>query len=307
MQVDAKLSESTDPIEPIAAAAMAHMNSDHADALLAYAKGIAGLAWVERATVQAIDARGLDVQVQGSTQVHTARIPFDAPLTSAEQLRPALVALAQRARIQVSEPVVALSPAPERDADTAARLLNAISTRRSFGLKEVAPAPIDLALIERMLEAAIWAPSHGKTEPWRFVVYSGEGRRVLSEAFGAAYRALTPANSQNQAAEQAQRDRAWQAPVWIALGMMPDPNMPEWEELIAFGSAVQNAHLMASALGLACKWTSGDVVRHAHVAQAIGFAPDTQLFGFLYVGNPTVPWPESKRKPVSSKVRWVNR
>jgi hypothetical protein len=70
------------------------------------------------------------------------------------------------------------------------------------------------------------------------------------------------------------------------------------------GSALQTALL--TTLGAApYLWTSGDVVRHAQVAQAIGFAPDTQLFGFLYVGNPAVPWPESKRKPVSAKVRWV--
>ncbi|GIV95326.1 MAG: hypothetical protein KatS3mg056_4035 [Chloroflexus sp.] len=32
-----------DPIAPIAAAAIEHMNSDHADAVLAYARGLAGM------------------------------------------------------------------------------------------------------------------------------------------------------------------------------------------------------------------------------------------------------------------------
>ena len=31
------------------------------------------------------------------------------------------------------------------------------------------------ATLEQVLEAANWAPTHGKTEPWRFTVLSPEG------------------------------------------------------------------------------------------------------------------------------------
>jgi nitroreductase len=185
-------------------------------------------------------------------------------------------------------------------------MLEALRTRRSFGLKELSPEPIDLALIAQILEAANWAPSHGKTEPWRFAVYSGAARRIVGDAFGAAFRLLNQGESYNEAGERAQRERVWQAPVWIALGMRPDPKMPEWEELIAFGSAVQNAQLMASGLGLGSKWTSGVCATHAHVAEVVGFAPETHLYGFLYVGRPAVPWPAGQRRPLAEKVRWVN-
>ncbi len=203
-----------------------------------------------------------------------------------------------------SEAVV--SPQPERDEQSAARLLNAIATRRSFGLKEVSPEPIDLGLVAQLLEAANWAPSHGKTEPWRFVVYSGEARRIVGDAFATAFRLLNQGAANTAAGEAAQRERAWQAPVWIALGMRPDPKMPDWEELIAFGSAVQNMHLMAGALGLASKWTSGVCAIHDHVAEAVGFAPETRLLGFFYVGRPAIPWLEGQRRPLADKVRWVS-
>jgi nitroreductase len=282
------------------------MNSDHADALLAYARSLAGLAWAQAAAVTNIEAAGLDLHVTGAGQETTTRVPFDPPLTDPAQLRPALVALAERARIRIAMPEVVVSPQPERDAQTAARLLNAIATRRSFSLKELAPEPIDLALVARLLEAANWAPSHGKTEPWRFVVYSGDARQIVGDAFGAAFRLLNPTQPTGGAGECAQRDRVWQAPVWIALGMRPDPKMPEWEELIAFGSAVQNMHLMAGALGLAGKWTSGECARHPHVAEIVGFAPPTQLFGFFYVGHPASAWPEGRRRPLTEKVRWIS-
>lgn len=300
------MTTTADPLAPFAASAIAHMNGDHADAVLAYARGLAGLTWAEAATLTGLDAAGLDLHVTGSGRAEHVRVPFDQPLTDAAQLRPTLVALAQRARIGGADPAFVTAPEPYRDRETPERLFNAIATRRSFGLKELAPDPIPLDLVGRMLEAANWAPSHGKTEPWRFVVFSGVARRIVGDAFGAAFRLLNPDEPEGCPGERAQRERVWQAPVWIALGMEPNPKMPEWEELIAFGSAVQNAQLMASALGLASKWTSGGCATHAHVAEVVGFAPSTRLLGFLYVGLPAGAWPVGKRQPLAQKVRWIS-
>lgn len=295
----------SDPIAPIAAAAMEHMNNDHADALLAYARHLAGAAWAQAVTVEHIDATGIRLRATGESREQTIRIAFDPPLTDAAQLRPRLIALAQRAQIPVAAPESAVSPPPLRDEQSAARLFNAIASRRSFSLKELSPEPVDRADIEQMLEAANWAPSHGKTEPWRFVVYTGRARQIIGDAFGEAFRLLNPEQPPESAGERAQRERVWQAPIWIALGVRPDPKMPEWEELIAFGCAVHNMHLMASALGLAAKWTSGTCATHPHVAGVVGFAPATRLLGFLYVGRPSVAWPQGKRRPLADKVRWV--
>jgi len=190
-------------------------------------------------------------------------------------------------------------------------LLDAIRARRSFALNQLSPEPIDLDAVALMLEAANWAPSHGQTEPWRFTVFAGDGRQGLSDAFGTAFREITAGQRADAQAEQAQRNRVWQAPVWVSLGMAParnergQPRMPEWEEMIAAGCAAHNAHLVASALGLGAKWTSGAVVRHPHVAQFVGLEPPAKLLGFLYIGRPAVPWPAAVRRPLADKVRWV--
>jgi nitroreductase len=187
-----------------------------------------------------------------------------------------------------------------------AHIQHAIASRRSFALGDLSDQSVERTLISQILEAANWAPSHGKTEPWRFVVYTGAARQHLGEAFGTAFRLLNPHHAPGSEGEQAQIKRAWQAPVWIALGMYPSGKMPEWEDLVAFGCAVHNMHLMASALGLAAKWTSGAVVMHPHVAEVVGFAPATKLYGFLYVGHPAVAWPTGVRQPIDSKVRWAD-
>lgn len=180
-----------------------------------------------------------------------------------------------------------------------------IRGRRSVKLKDLDPGPIDLALVERMLEAANWAPSHGKTEPWRFAVFCGEQRRIVSDAMSAAYREINGDGSFSENGLAATAGKVWLAPVWIALGVAPDPNRPEWEELIAFGCAVHNAQLMACSFGLGSKWTSGSTATHPRVAEAVGFPAGTQLRGFLYVGRPAVPWPEGQRRPIEDKVHWV--
>lgn len=172
-------------------------------------------------------------------------------------------------------------------------------------LKDLAPEPIDLRLVARMLEAANWAPSHGKTEPWRFVVFSGDERRIVGEAFGSAYREINRGRTFSETGLAAVEAKVWKAPVWIALGVEPDPGKPEWEELIAFGCAVMNAQLMACALGLGCKWTSGATAVHEAVARAVGFSGGTAMKGFLYVGRPAVRWPTGERRPIGEKVRWV--
>lgn len=64
-------------------------------------------------------------------------------------------------------------------AESVESVYNAILHRRSMGLSRLKPDAVERALIEQMLEAANWAPSHGDTEPWRFFTdfhqHSGQG------------------------------------------------------------------------------------------------------------------------------------
>jgi hypothetical protein len=44
---------------------------------------------------------------------------------------------------------------------------------------------------------------------------------------------------------------------------------------------------------------------HPYVANVVGFAPETKLFGFFYTGRPAVAWPAGQRRSFAAKVRWV--
>ena len=58
---------------------------------------------------------------------------------------------------------------------------NAIRSRRDY-VEEFAEACPPREVIERLIEAATWAPSHRRTEPWRFHVLAGAGRAAMGEA-----------------------------------------------------------------------------------------------------------------------------
>ena len=79
-----------------------------------------------------------------------------------------------------------------------------------MGLSRFRPDAVPRDLIEQMLQAANWVPSRGDTQPWRFTVFSGEGRAELAELFVLA-----------GGDPESARKRAFAAPVWISIGMVP--------------------------------------------------------------------------------------
>jgi 2-amino-4-hydroxy-6-hydroxymethyldihydropteridine diphosphokinase len=87
-----------DPTQPVAAKSVAHLNKDHADALLVIARELGGARGAVSAVCTGIDRYGIDLSCTGAGQSAAARALFDEPLQKAADVRPATVALAQRAR-----------------------------------------------------------------------------------------------------------------------------------------------------------------------------------------------------------------
>jgi putative heme iron utilization protein len=77
---------------------VAHLNSDHTDGLLLIAREIAGARGAVSAVCTGIDRYGIDLSCTGAGQSAAARALFGEPLQTAKDVRPATVALVQRAR-----------------------------------------------------------------------------------------------------------------------------------------------------------------------------------------------------------------
>ncbi len=97
-EVDDYARAEPDPVAPIAARAARHMDADHADALVAMARGPAGFSDATAATCLRADRYGLDLWVTTPRGDAGARVGFERPCAAAADLRPAAVELTRRAR-----------------------------------------------------------------------------------------------------------------------------------------------------------------------------------------------------------------
>lgn len=87
-----------DPVAPSAAGAVAHLNDDHADALLDMARALAGHPDATAASCTGVDRYGLDLTVATPRGVAPGRVGFAEACRAPDDLRGATVELARRAR-----------------------------------------------------------------------------------------------------------------------------------------------------------------------------------------------------------------
>jgi putative heme iron utilization protein len=87
-----------DPLASAAAGILRHMNDDHASAVLAYARALAGVANASAATMTAVDRYGFEIAAMTPEGPRAARLEFDSPVATADDVRLVLVAMVKRAR-----------------------------------------------------------------------------------------------------------------------------------------------------------------------------------------------------------------
>lgn len=177
-------------------------------------------------------------------------------------------------------------------------LLEAIHTRRSIGkhLQDLPPR----GLIEQLLSAAVQAPNHHETEPWRFVIVAGKARAEMGAVMEAALRRRMAGEdgSKVDGLAIAERAKPMRSPVLIVVGVKHDlkekpalslsngggERVVPVEDLEAAAAAVQNMLLAAHALGLAAQWRTGDGAFDPDVKAWFGLAPSDEIAGIVYVG-----------------------
>jgi putative heme iron utilization protein len=87
-----------DPVAAHAAGAIAHLNADHAESLLAMARVLGGYPDATAATCTVADRYGLDLRLSTERGIAYSRVSYAAPINSPDELRSAAVELTRRAR-----------------------------------------------------------------------------------------------------------------------------------------------------------------------------------------------------------------
>jgi nitroreductase len=188
---------------------------------------------------------------------------------------------------------------------TPTTILDAIHARRS--VKELTDRPVPREQIEALLDAAVQAPNHRLTEPWRFYVLGPRARRAYGAALGArkAKRVEDPAAAAEVIRKTEDKHAALPAMLAVSVVVAENPEIGE-EDLAATWMAIENLSLAAVALGLGTHLKTGAIMSDPAARAAVGVPDGERIIATLELGFPAALPPSSRvRKPASSLTTWV--
>ncbi len=144
------------------------------------------------------------------------------------------------------------------------------------------PVPDDL--VAQLCELATWAPNHKKTWPWRFALFTGEGRARLGDAFADD---MTDREFGDEAKRAKTRTKYLRAPAVLVVGSAAhDRPTFHQENRDAVAAGIQNLLLGATAAGLASFWSTPPLADAPRVLELARFDADVTMIGVLYLGWP---------------------
>jgi nitroreductase len=163
--------------------------------------------------------------------------------------------------------------------------LDLLLSRRSVKARQMkAPAPEGEAL-EKILQAGMRVPDHGKLGPWQFILVAGDARHKLGVEIAACYRAEDDKPSESVAAKLA--DFPAQAPLLVVVAscLRDSKPIPEWEQILSAGAACQNMLVAAHAQGFVGQWLTGWPAYSPGVRDLLGLGARDRVAGFLFMGS----------------------
>lgn len=183
-----------------------------------------------------------------------------------------------------------------------------IEKRRTVKPAEMNGKTIPDELVNSLLQLADWAPTHGRTEPWRFVVYGPDKIKQFALEHADLYRDNTPAERFKQGVFE-NLGKATDGASHVVIAYMQrgsNPNIPEMEEIAATACAVQNLLLGATDNNIASFWSSGGMTLQPAMKTYLGLREEDKVLGIIYLGYSDQPAKEGKRAvPLSEKVKWM--
>jgi nitroreductase len=204
-------------------------------------------------------------------------------------------------------------------ASTTTDLFEIMRTTRS--MRRLKPDPVPNALIHKILEAAVCAPSGGNMQRWRFLVIKDAAikkavgayyKRAWDEQVGPRYRAGEPAPGMDRDRFLRLLDAAeylaahiHEAPVWIVPCL--EGSTPTRTSGSSIYPAVQNMLLVARALSLGATLTTLYLGFEKEAEAALGLPDGVHSYAIIPVGYPMGRFGPVRRVALSDVVfedRW---
>lgn len=182
-------------------------------------------------------------------------------------------------------------------------VFDAISSRRS--IKRFTTRTITREEIEMLLAAAVAAPNHRLTQPWRFYVLGPDARQAYGLTLGErkARKIEDPEAARGMRDTVAAEHRALPAMLVVALVDNENPEIRE-EDYAAAMMGIQNLSLAAVELGLGTHVKTGAVMSDPAARAAAGVQDGERIIAVVNIGEPAeVPQPK-RREPATTFTTW---
>jgi len=188
------------------------------------------------------------------------------------------------------------------------QLESIISGRRTTKAASMNGSVIAEEQILSLLKLADWAPTHGRTEPWYFYVFTGESLKNFGKIHAQLYWENTLEENRKDTTFQNLQNSVEKVSHLVIAVMKrgANPKIPRLEEIASTSAAIQNLLLGASASGIAAIWNTGGMTHHQAMKDYLQLQQDDIVMGLIYLG-----YSDEQKKvgvraiPLSNKIKWM--
>jgi len=159
-----------------------------------------------------------------------------------------------------------------------------------------------------LLKLADRAPTHARTEPWRFWVYRGAALTQFGDDHADLYWNNTPEDKRQEEKANNLRNMVSQVShlVIVAMKRTPMAKIPMLEEYAATAAAVENILLGAEAAGISVIWSTGGMAHHPAMKTYLELQEEDQVVALLYMGYSDLESKPTQRNiPLEEKAKWM--
>jgi nitroreductase len=179
----------------------------------------------------------------------------------------------------------------------------AIRARKSVYPLQFIDKPIPNEIIWELLQNANHAPTHRLTEPWRFKVFKGAGKKRLGTFLAEKFKEITPDFTPSKIDKiQSNAEKAG-AMIAIILHRDHQERVPEWEEVAAVACAVENMWIALNQYELGGYWSSPTLTKY--LGEFVSLKENESCIGFFYLGYCEPSNRIVQKKPVEEKVEFI--
>ncbi|MFM7309681.1 MAG: nitroreductase [Flavobacteriales bacterium] len=181
-----------------------------------------------------------------------------------------------------------------------------IRSRRSVSPDRFSTRKVHREQMELILTNGTWAPTHGLTQPWRFVVFMEDGLSKLKTFIPECYREFAGDQFKPSKYDRlVQRMSNQSCVVFLNCARDVTGKISEQDELSAVACCAQNMMLSAEAYGIHGFWSTPGHIKSEMMRSFLELSPHEECIGMFYFGYADGDLPTAHRKPLEFVTKWI--